>query len=117
MKENLLIQFITVPPGENKIQESPPGSIVVGNQKSLTCTTDSANPTAVITWTRGGQPASDHVVTSNPDGQYKAKNTSSTITITTMRDHNGAEYACAVMYRNIETSGLKQTVKLDVTCE
>ena len=102
---------------ENNIQESPPGSVSVGNQKSLTCTTDSANPHAEITWTRAGQPVSDHVVTTYPDGQYKAKKTTSTITIATTRDHNGAEYACTLKYRNNEISSLKQTAKLDVMSE
>ena len=111
------MKYFTVPPEDNNIVESPPGSVAVGKQKSLTCTTDSANPHTEITWTRDGQPVSDHVVTTYPEGQYKAKKTASTITITTTKDHNGAEYACAVKYRNNEISILKRTAKLDVTCE
>ena len=112
-----MIRYFTVSPGDNNIVESPPGSVAVGTQKSLTCTTDSANPHAEITWTRDGQPVSDHVVTTNPDGQYKAQKTISTVTIATTRDHNGAEYTCAVKYRNNEISSLKRTAKLDVICE
>ena len=41
----------------------------------------------------------------------------SSITILTTKDHNEAEYACVVKYRNDAIRILKRTAELDVTCE
>ena len=112
-----IIHFTTVPPEANSLQQSPPGSVAVGEVKTLTCVTDSANPTAEVTWMRGHTAATDHAVSKNPDGQYNAKTTSSTVTIVTTKRHNMEEYACIIKYNNVETSNLKRTAKLNVTCK
>ena len=114
---NFTVKCVSVPPGDNIIQQSPPGSVAAGTQKSLTCTTDSANPAPEITWLRwDGQPVTGKVETSNPNGQYNAKKTISTITIVTTKDHNRNDYACVMKYRNNEIGNLKRTAKLDVSC-
>ena len=111
------MKCVSVPPADNDIKQSPPGSVAAGSQKLLTCTTDSANPAPEITWVRwDGQPVTGKVETSNPGGQYNAKKTISTITIVTTKDHNGNDYACVVKYRNNEISNLKRAAKLYVTC-
>ena len=101
----------------NIIVEQPPGSIAVNRQKVLTCTTNSANPPAQIVWMRDNQPVSLNIATSNLEGQFKAKTTTSSITIITTKDHNQAEYACVVKYRNSDITNLKRIATLDVTCE
>ena len=106
-----------VPPDHVTLSESPPGPVRFGTTKSLTCSTDSANPAAQITWTRDGVTASDDVKAETSTGLYKAFIVTSTITIHTIRDHNQDIYKCHVRHMEQDVPGLAQSLPLNVTCK
>ena len=106
-----------VPPDHVTLSESPSGPVRFGTTKSLTCSTDSANPAVQITWTRDGVTASDDVKAETSDGLYKAFTVTSTITIHTTRDHNQDVYKCRLRHMEQDVPGIAQSLPLNVTCK
>ena len=111
-----MILYITVPPESVSVSESPPGPVRFGTTKSLTCSTDSANPAAQITWTRDDVTATDTVTTDVTNGKYKAFILTSTISIITTPQHNEKVYRCKVNYKEINLPGLTKPFPINVTC-
>ena len=112
-----MILFITVPLESVSVSESPPGPVRYGTTKSLTCSTDSANPAAQITWTRDGVTATDTVTTDVTNGKYKAFILTSTISIITTRQHNEDVYRCKVNHKENDLTGLTKPFLLNITCK
>ena len=85
-----------------------------GMTKYLTCATDSANPAAVITWTRNDYLATEIVSMELNNGLDRAFIVSSTINIETTTDHNGDVYKCQISH--VERNLFRSFV-LNITCE
>ena len=113
----MLRPLCLVPSDHVTLSESPPGPVRIGTTKSLTCSTDSANPAAQITWTRDGVTASDDMKAETSAGLYKAFTVTSTINIHTTRDHNQDVYKCHVKHMGQDKPGLAQSLPLNVTCK
>ena len=113
----IVILYITVPPESVSVSESPPGPVRFGTTKSLTCSTDSANPAAQITWTRDGIMATDTVTTDVTNGKYNAFILTSTISIITTRQHNEKIYRCKVKHKEKDLPGLTKSFRLNITCK
>ena len=79
---------------------SPDGPVSEDTQVTLTCTTDEANPTAVVQWTKNGASISATSVTT-ASGQYQTRKTISTLKVRAQRALNGAVYRCSVKGTNL----------------
>ena len=77
----------------------------------LACTTDEANPPAVVVWTKDSLPVSASVV-STKSGQYSTQRRVSSVTVTTTKTLNGAVYKCGVKDTN-----LTEEYNMVISCE
>ena len=87
------------------------GGISENTQVTLTCSTDEANPTAVVIWTKDNLPvsASDF---NTESGQYSTQKRVSNLTVTATKTLNGAVYKC-----ELEGTNLGEEYTMKVHCK
>ena len=105
--------FFTVFSTYVTLSSSPPGSVSENVDITLTCTTDEANPSAEVVWSRDGVeviPAFGDVTTES--GLYNTQRRVSKLSVRTNKTLNGAVYNCTVAGTDLSRDYL-----VDITCK
>ncbi|XP_074653216.1 nephrin-like [Tubulanus polymorphus] len=96
---------VLFPPLNVHLTHTPHTAIPIGQRKSLTCMTDSSNPTSTITWYRRRLPTNQsEIITTGVEtetiGAHSGKVATHTINFNATRADHRAIYTCVVKYQN-----------------
>ena len=87
------------------------------NKLTLSCTTDSANPTATVTWWNGASQITTGVSQTSSPGSYGGRNTVGKLEIRPTRDMDGDSISCRTSNSQGPSDPLEDRVALNLTCK